>query len=127
MTMAEVDGAARGRIDRVYEAFNARQIDVVLAALHPEVDWPNGWEGGYVHGRDAVRAYWTRQWAAIDPRVAPQRLWVEADGRIGVEVQQVVHDKEGALLANGLVHHVYRERDGLFDHMEIREVTQAAC
>jgi len=26
------------------------------------VDWPNGMEGGRVHGHAEVRAYWTRQW-----------------------------------------------------------------
>ncbi|MDQ2842107.1 MAG: nuclear transport factor 2 family protein, partial [Acidobacteriota bacterium] len=49
---------------QLYAAFNARNIDAVLPALHPDVDWPNGWEGGRMRGRDAVRAYWTRQWAA---------------------------------------------------------------
>jgi len=54
-------------IDRMYAAFNARDIETVLAALHADVDWPNGWEGGRILGRDGVRDYWTRQWAAIDP------------------------------------------------------------
>lgn len=49
----------------VYNAFNARDVDRVLAAVHPEVDWPNGMEGGYVHGHAAVRDYWTRQWRSI--------------------------------------------------------------
>jgi hypothetical protein len=29
-----------------YAAFNGRDIDAVLAVMHPEVDWPNGMEGG---------------------------------------------------------------------------------
>ena len=28
-----------------YKAFNARNIDAALELMHPEVDWPNGWEG----------------------------------------------------------------------------------
>ncbi len=48
----------------VYDAFNRRDIDAALARMHPDVDWPNAWEGGRVHGRDAVRAYWERQFAA---------------------------------------------------------------
>ena len=47
-------------VERVYEAFNARDIDTVLGALHPDVDWPNGWESGRIVGRDGVRDYWTR-------------------------------------------------------------------
>ena len=39
-------------LGRVYDAFNKREVDTVLAAMHPAVDWPNGWEGGRVAGRD---------------------------------------------------------------------------
>jgi hypothetical protein len=39
--------------------------------MHPDVDWPNAFEGGRVHGREAVRAYWTRQFQQIDARVEP--------------------------------------------------------
>ena len=45
---------------RVYERFNARDIDGVLACLHADVQWANGQDGGYVHGHDGVRRYWTR-------------------------------------------------------------------
>jgi hypothetical protein len=38
-----------------YAAFNGRDIDAVLAVMHPEVDWPNGMGGGRVHGQAAVR------------------------------------------------------------------------
>jgi ketosteroid isomerase-like protein len=51
----------RDVLTRAYAAFNARNIDAVLAAMHPDVDWPNGWEGGRVRGHDQVRDYWTRQ------------------------------------------------------------------
>jgi ketosteroid isomerase-like protein len=33
-----------------YQAFNARDIDAVLAVLHPNVVWANGMGGRYVHG-----------------------------------------------------------------------------
>jgi hypothetical protein len=41
-----------------YQAFNTRDIDSALAAMAPDVDWANGWEGGRVVGHDAVRDYW---------------------------------------------------------------------
>lgn len=49
-------------ITQAYHAFNAHDIDAVLAVLDPDVEWANGLEGGYVHGHAAVRAYRTRQW-----------------------------------------------------------------
>ena len=50
-TVAYTAGMATD-FDSLYAAFNARDIDAALAGMHPEVDWPNGWEGGRVHGRD---------------------------------------------------------------------------
>ena len=45
------------RMRALYDAFNARDMDTVLAAMTDDVDWPNAWEGVRVHGRDAVRSY----------------------------------------------------------------------
>jgi hypothetical protein len=105
---------------KVYAAFNAREIDAVLAALHPEVDWANGMDGGHVHGLDAVRAYWTRQWTMIDPRVEPVRV-DEANGVVTVEVRQTIRDLNGELLSEGMVRHLYRLEDGLVRRMDIRK------
>ena len=66
---------------RIYDAFNAREIDRVLTALHPNVEWPNGMTGGYVHGREAVRTYWTNQWQQIDPHVEPTSIARDGSGR----------------------------------------------
>ena len=52
-----------------YRAFNARDIETVLAVMAPDVDWPNGMDGGRMRGHQAVRDYWTRQWTVIDPTV----------------------------------------------------------
>ena len=104
----------------LYAAFNAREMDRVLAALDPDVDWPNGLEGGRVHGRAAVSEYWTRQWRTIDPYVDPRGFAVESDGRVAVDVHQVVRDRAGALLKDEMVQHVYRIEGGLVRSMEIR-------
>ena len=106
--------------EQLYERFNARDIDGVLEMLTPDVDWPNGWEGGYLSGRDEVRAYWTRQWAEINGTVVPQAFATTPDGRIDVTVHQVVKDLDGALISDSTVHHVYRLRDDRVAHMEIQ-------
>ena len=105
---------------RVYAAFNRREIETVLAVMHAEVDWPNGMEGGRVLGKAAVREYWKRQFEVLDPNVEPQNFAAEADGRIAVDVHQVVHDKSGKLVVDQMVQHVYEIRDGLIRSMEIR-------
>jgi ketosteroid isomerase-like protein len=103
----------------VYDAFNRRDIEAVIATLHPDVDWPNAWEGGRVHGHDAVRAYWARQFAEIAPEVQPRAFSMTEDGRVAVEVHQVVRDLDGAVLADQVVTHVYTFRDGRVAHMDV--------
>jgi ketosteroid isomerase-like protein len=44
-------------LKRIYDRFNARDIDCVLTGLTDDVVWANGMDGGYVHGREAVRKY----------------------------------------------------------------------
>jgi hypothetical protein len=106
---------------KTYEAFNRRDIDAALATMHPDVDWPNGMEGGRVHGREAVRQYWLRQWSQIDPRVEPLKFLADESGAIVVDVHQVVRDLGGNLLAERMVQHIYRISQGLIQSMEIRE------
>jgi ketosteroid isomerase-like protein len=116
-----MDSSEQALLANLYAAFNERDIPTLLAAMTPDVSWPNGWEGGVVRGRDMVGAYWRRQWEQLDPTVTPTAFGTEADGRIAVTVRQVVHDKTGAKLADHTVTHVYRLDRGLVTEMEIRE------
>jgi ketosteroid isomerase-like protein len=109
-------------LQRIYAAFNRRDFETVLAAMVDDVDWPNGMEGGRVLGKDAVRAYWKRQFEVFDSRVEPLGFTAEADDRIAVEVHQIVHDKAGELVADQMVQHVYEIRDRLIRSMEIRSL-----
>src|SRR5262245_5349307 len=88
--------------------------------MHPAVEWPNGMEGGYVHGHDAVRDYWTRQWRQIDPHVAPLRFTTDEAGRTVVDVHQVVRDLSGQVVAERMVRHVYAIEGGLIRRMDTR-------
>jgi ketosteroid isomerase-like protein len=105
----------------VYAAFNARDVDAVIATLHPDVDWPNAFEGGRVTGRDDVRDYWRRQFEQIDPRVEPRRFARTDDGRVAVTVHQRVFALDGTLLADREMTHVYAFRDGLVVRMDVIE------
>ena len=109
------------RLRALYTAFNARDADAVLAEMTDDVDWPNAWEGGKVRGRAAVREYWTRQWAEIDPNVEPVGFTTRPDGRVVVEVDQTIRDHDGALLGEGRVRHVYAFADGLVVSMDVEE------
>ena len=80
---------------------------------------PTVMDGGYVHGREAVRAYWTRQWAMVSPHVEPVTFHRTADGAIIAEVRHTIGDLEGRPLqgqTHGLkdktVGHVFRLEGG---------------
>jgi limonene-1,2-epoxide hydrolase len=108
-------------LQNAYRDFNSRNIDAVLSRMHPEVEWANGMEGGHVHGRDEVRAYWTRQFTTLSPHVEPLRIEPDKDGNWVVEVHQVVHDTLGNLLLDTTVYHTYQFRDQLIARMDIRQ------
>ncbi len=107
-------------LKHVYDRFNARDMEIVLAAMQEDVIWANGMEGGHVQGRDEVRSYWTRQWAMIDPHVEPVAFARGPEGEVVVEVHQVVRDLNGNLLADKMVDHVFRIENGLIKRFDIR-------
>ena len=72
-----------------------------------------------------MRAYWTRQFTLIDPRVDPEAFALDDEGRTVVDVHQAVRDPAGAVVADGRVQHVYTLRDGLVERMDVRDVTDA--
>ncbi len=106
---------------KTYTAFNSRDIDSCLANMQPDVAWPNGMEGGIVHGHAGVREYWTRQWGLVDPHVEPVNFDLDEAGRVVVEVHQVVRNLSGEILLDRMVEHVYTIEGGLIRTMEIRE------
>ena len=105
---------------RAYDLFNARDIDGLLALMRDDVAWANGMEGGHVCGRDAVRAYWTRQWAAIDPRVEPLGFTTGPEGEVVVEVHQVVRDLAGSILVDRVVSHIFHFENEVIRRFDIR-------
>ena len=107
------------RLRAAYAAFNARDIDAALATMTADVAWPRAFKGGFVEGPQAVRAYWTEQWSEISPQVEPVAFHPEEDGRILVEVHQVVRDLAGAVLADEHVGHCFTLTQGLIQKMEV--------
>lgn len=115
-------------VERLYDRFNARDIDGVLVALTHDVAWANGMDGGHVHGREAVREYWTRQWSMVSPHVEPVGFRRAPDGAIVAEVLQTIRDLDGKPLqgqTHGLkdktVAHVFRLREGKVARFDIQD------
>jgi ketosteroid isomerase-like protein len=106
-------------LQAAYRAFNTRDIDAALAFMTPDVAWPRAFKGGFVHGPEAVRAYWTEQWSEIDGQVEPVSFHTEDAGQILVEVHQIVRDLAGTVLADEYVGHRFTIEHGLIQAMEV--------
>lgn len=111
----------RKEIERLYAAFNGRDVEAVLERLSSDVSWANGMEGGYVEGRSAVRDYWARQFELISSTVEPERIAREPDGRVAVDVHQVVRTPDGELLADQRVRHLFTFDDDTITRFDIGE------
>ena len=107
-------------LKRVYDRFNARDMETVLAAMHEDVIWANCMEGGHVHGREEVRRYWTRQWMMMDPHVEPVAFPHGPEGELVVEVHQLVRDLNRNVLVDNTVGHLFRIENGLIKRFDIR-------
>ena len=102
-----------------YAAFNTRNIGAALALMTSDVSWPRAFKGGFVRGPEEIRAYWTEQWSEIDGHVEPIAFHPEEDGRILVDVHQVVRDLVGNILADEHVGHRFTIDRGLIQAMEV--------
>src|ERR1044072_3664664 len=96
----------------LYQAFNRREIEKLLAAMTPEVKWANGMEGGFEYGRDAVREYWTRQFQTVDSRVEPTSIEIDGD-RTNIIAHLTIRDLEGNVQMDSYVRHVFTIANGL--------------
>ena len=105
----------------MYAAFNRRDISACLATMSDHIDWPKASEGGRVLGKDAIRDYWTRQWAEFNPTVTPTRITERPPGHIELEVHQIVRTLTGDLLFDGTVLHIYTLEDGLIQRMDLED------
>lgn len=106
-------------IIKVYSAFNARDIDIALSTMHPDVQWPKAFEGGYITGNSEIREYWTRQWKEINPNVQPVGYNERQNGSLEIIVHQIVKDLQGKTIFDGIVKHIYTLQEGLLRRMDI--------
>ena len=107
-------------IRRLYDNFNARDMEAALAAMHPDVAWANGMEGGHVHGREGVRDYWSRQWTTVESHAVPVNVSTDAGGTIEVEVHLTARDHAGNVVFDRMGIHSFQVVDGLVQRFDIR-------
>jgi ketosteroid isomerase-like protein len=108
-------------LQNLYDAFNRREIETILAMMAEDVKWANGMEGGFVYGRENVREYWRRQFEIINPQLKILKTETDANGRTVVSVHQIVKDLSGKPLAEKTVRQIFTFENGLIKTFEIDE------
>ena len=108
-------------LQNLYDAFNRREIEIIISLMRPDVKWANGLEGGFVYGRDAVREYWTNQFKMIQPELETLNFETDENNRNVVTVRQIVRDLQGNLLVDVTVRQIFTIENGLISLYEIGE------
>jgi ketosteroid isomerase-like protein len=99
-------------------ALNGRELDAALACMTEDVDWA-GWPVR-VRGRDAMRAYLTGVWAAIDPREEPLTIETHDDDSVSADVHLTVRRPDGGLAVDRRDGYTFVLRDGLVARMDAK-------
>jgi limonene-1,2-epoxide hydrolase len=94
-------------LQNLYDAFNNRELETIVVAMHPDVKWANGVDGGFVYGRDAVREYWINQYQVIQVQLEILKFETDENNRNVVTVHQIVKDLQGNLLADMTVKQIF--------------------
>jgi len=108
-------------LQNLYDAFNKREIEIIISRMRQVVKWANGLEGGFVYGRDAVREYWTNQFKMIQPELETLNFETDEKNRNIVTVHQIIRDLQGNLLADATVQQIFTIENGLISLYEIGE------
>jgi ketosteroid isomerase-like protein len=110
--------ARRALLLRFYKALDVKDVDAVMALLHPDADFPNQLDGTRLHGAAAVRAYYVRAFGLITAESTPTAFHPRPDGTMEVRVHHHVTSLEGALWHDGPVDYSFDFRDGLISRLD---------
>ncbi|WP_158590115.1 nuclear transport factor 2 family protein [Amnibacterium setariae] len=102
---------------RVYRAYSAQRLDELLGLVTTDVDWPDG--NARLHGRAALRAYWTEQWSRTRTEDVPIGVARVDDRTSAVLIDQVVRGLAGEVRSRARVLHVLRFDDGRIARLDI--------
>lgn len=114
------------RIAQLYEAFNTRAFDRVIAGLAPDVSWPDEVEDRRLEGVEAVRDYFEKATAPLRVRHHPIALFTPAPNQVEVLTRQtVVSALDGSLWSSLRVRHRFTMAKGLITRLDSEQAYAA--
>ncbi|MDB5471231.1 MAG: ketosteroid isomerase [Caulobacter sp.] len=110
--------ARRSLLLRFYKGLDTKNVEGMMATLHPDIDIPDQIDGGRRTGMAAVRDYYLGAFALIDGENTPSAFHARPDGTMEVRVHHHVTSLDGALWHDGPVDYSFGFRDGLIVRMD---------
>lgn len=110
---------AEALLTKVYNAYNRRDFAALSAFLTSDTNWPDMVEGGRLIGREALRAYWTRNDKLITVDIALVSTATLPDGRLAAEVNQIVRNLTGQVWSDTCERHIFTLRDGRLARLDV--------
>lgn len=105
---------------KAYDAYDSQDADGLSALVSDGVDWPD--DANRLHGKKAVRAYWSHQWTRIRTHDEPVTFIDLDDGRVAVRIDQVVRDLSGNEVSRGAFVHTYLITQSRITRMDIEKL-----
>ena len=110
------------------EAFNARDLDTVLAGVREDVTWERflsraETDAPAVRGKDELRAVWESQVQAVDIRVEVLDLVPDGEDRVIASTRMVTRGSGSEIALSAAVTWVFTlDASGLIKYVEVSEV-----
>jgi ketosteroid isomerase-like protein len=109
--------ARRALLLRLYKAIDAKNVDAVVALLHPDVDFPDQLnEDKRLHGLAEVRSYYERAFSLIAGENTLTAFHARPDGTAEVRIHHHVTSLD--LWHDGPVDYSFSFRDGLIARLD---------
>lgn len=111
--------AAEDLVVRYQEAIGRRDVEAVMAMMHPAARFEDFLDGGEITGPTAVRAFYQRLFETLAPDLGLIAVTTQPDGRVLVELQVATHDKSGHVWSETRSQARYTLVDGLIHGIEL--------
>lgn len=104
-----------------YRRFNGRDIDGLLSMMTDDVEWADPQNQSVLRSKEALREYWSGQFAVADPQLVPTEFEPgSGPDEIVAVVEQEIRGLSGKILVGRTeVRHRYLFRDGLVRRMVV--------
>ncbi|PVM93781.1 nuclear transport factor 2 family protein [Caulobacter endophyticus] len=100
-------------LTRHFDATRRRDLETVVAQLHPDIAFADVLEGGQIVGIEAARGYFERQFAMAGVDISLMRVRRQTDGWVHADVEIALRRPDGRLWSQNLAVIAYLIRDDL--------------